>query len=67
MVKQKKMVTFDRRKRLADFLNSNFYATKKSISEKEKEIRKTPKFCANQVFMKNVTLGAFISANIPNG
>ena len=37
----------------------------KYFRKKEKEIRKTPKFCANQIFMKYVTLGVFIFTGIP--
>ena len=33
--------------------------------KKNKKNRKTPKFCANHIFMKYVTLGVFISAATP--
>ena len=50
-------------KRFCDFQFLSYH--KKYFRKKEKKIRKTSKFCANQIFMKYITLGVFISAGIP--
>ena len=62
---------FDQKENMVTFEHINLivwfpiFKLPKKYSEKEKEIRQTPRFCTKQMFIKYVALGAFISAGIP--